>query len=95
MQKYLMKLLKEIEAMKDDVIAYAYKAGNDSMTHTWWEISISDFDLYTNECFRSQAAEWRNIVAKRGARLVFVCGWTPTENQLLMLANTDNLILNI
>lgn len=93
---FLLNILKKIESLKNGVIAYAYKSSNATMTHTWWEISISDFDLYMNDLrFKNLSNAWHKAALVHNVRLLFVCGWTPTEKRLSKLADEDNLILNV
>lgn len=95
-EKFILSVLKKIESLKDGVIAYAYKTGNATMTHTWWEVSVSDFDLYMNDKrFKNLSNAWHKAAIVHNVRLVFVCGWVPTEERLSKLADENNLILNI
>ena len=48
-ESFILSILKKVESMKEGVVAYSYKTGNAPMTHVWWEISVSDFDLYMND----------------------------------------------
>lgn len=95
-ENFILSILKKVEGMKEGVIAYAYKTGNAPMTHTWWEISVSDFDLYMNDKrFKTLSAAWRKAAKAQGEKIIFVCGWMPTEEKLAKLADEDNLILNV
>lgn len=95
-EKFILNIIEKIESLKDGVIAYAYKTSNATMMHTWWEVSVSDFDLYVNDKrFKNLSNAWHKAAIVHNIRLVFVCGWIPTEEQLFRLANEDNLILNV
>ena len=95
-EKFILNIIKKIESLKDGVIAYAYKTGNATMTYTWWEVSVSDFDLYMKDKrFKNLSNACHKAAIVHNVRLVFVCGWFPTEERLEKLANDDNLILNV
>ncbi len=95
-ESFILSILKKVESMKEGVIAYAYKTGNAPMTHTWWEISVSDFDLYMNDKrFKTLTNAWHKAGVAMGHKIIFVCGWIPTEEKLVKLAEENNLILNI
>lgn len=95
-EKFILNIIKKIESLKDGVIAYAYKTGNATMTYTWWEVSVSDFDLYMKDKrFKNLSNAWHKAAIVHNVRLVFVCGCFPTEERLEKLANDDNLILNV
>lgn len=96
MKKLLLNIVRKIESLKDGVIAYAYRSGNATMTFQYWEVSVSDFDLYMNDKhFKMLCEAWRKAAEAKGEKLIFVCGWVPTEEKLLELANNDNLIIDI
>lgn len=93
---FLLSVVKKIESLKEGVICYAYKTGNESMNNAWWEVSISDFDLYQKDSrLKALSNAWRKAANSQGFKIVFVCGWSPTEKRLVDLAEKDNLILNI
>lgn len=95
-ESFILSILKKVESLKDGVIAYGYKSGNEPMTHTWWEISVSDFDLYMNDKrFKNLSKAWHAAAKQQGHKIIFVCGWMPTEEKLAKLAEKDNLILNV
>lgn len=92
----ILSILKKVESMQDGLIAYAYKTGNEPMTHTWWEISVSDFEFYMHDKrFKALSSAWHEAAKAQGEKLIFVCGWKPTEEKLVKLAEEDNLILNV
>lgn len=92
---FLKAVLRKIEEMKDGVVAWAYFTGNVPMTNTWWEVAVSDYDLYQDRRLKSYMNAWHKIGRKRGIKIVFVCGWMPKEKKLAELAQADNLIMNI
>lgn len=89
-ESFILSIVKKIESLKEDTVAYGYK------TDKWWEISVSDFNLYMNdERFKRLSNAWHKAAKAKGFKLIFVCGWVPSEQKLLELAESDNLILNI
>lgn len=92
-EKFILNILKKIESLQDGVIAYAYKTPT---TYTWWEISVSDYELYAHDKrFKTLTNAWYKAAMAQGHKIIFVCGWMPTEEKLAKLAEEDNLILNI
>jgi hypothetical protein len=95
-ERFILNILKKIESLKEGIITYSYKTGNDSMTCIWWEISVSDFNFYMNDKrFKTLSNAWHKAAKAQGFKLIFVCGWTPLEKELIDLAEKDNLILNV
>ena len=93
---FLKNILRKIEQMKEGVVAWAYFTGNAPMTNTWWEVAVSDYDLYREDKqLKSYMDAWHKVGRKRGMKIIFVCGWMPKEKKLSELAEKDNLILNI
>lgn len=92
-ENFVLNIIKKIESLSDNVIAYGYNTGNDVNTYNWWEICISDFDLYTSERFRKLSNAWHTVVKKRGEKIVFVCK-KAEEKELVRLLEENNLILN-
>ena len=93
-EKFILNILKKIENLQDGVIAYAHKTGNVPMTHIWWEISVSDYELYMHDKrFRTLKNAWYKVALAQGHKIIFVCGWIPTEQKLAKLSEEDNLIL--
>lgn len=92
---FIQRILSAIEKLKDGVIAYSYLDGNAPMTWTWWIVSVSDYDLVFSSKFKKISQAWHESARKRSIKLIFVCGWKPTEEKLAKLAEEDNLILNI
>ena len=91
-EKIIKSVLKEIENLDNSIITYATIV-NDGK---WLQISVSDFEFYMNNLdFRKLTDKWHKVFNKLGVNLIFVCGWVPTEEKLLELANNNNLILNI
>ena len=95
-ESFILSILKKVENMKEGVVAYSYKTGNAPMTHVWWEISVSDFDLYMNDKrFKTLSNAWHKASKAKGHKIIFVCGWMPTEEKLVKLSDENNLILNV
>ena len=96
MRKLLLNIVRKIERLKDGVVAYAYHTSNATGSFQYWEVSVSDFDLYMNDKrFKTLCEAWHKAAAAKGERVVFLCGWVPTEEKLLELVNNDNLIMDI
>lgn len=94
-ENFVFGIVKKIEAIKDGVIAFAYKAGNSPMTHVWYEIAVSDYDFYSGDKrFKTLTSAWHKAAKAQGKEIIFVCR-TPKEKQLEKLASEGNLILNI
>lgn len=95
-ESFLLSVVKKIESLKDGIISYGYLTGNIDMTYTWWQISVSDYDLYMHdERFKRLARAWHKIAESKGFKLIFVCDWIPKEEKLVKLAEEGNLILNV
>ena len=88
-ESFILSILKKIEESWPGVICYAYKTGNAPMTHVWWEVSVSD------KRFKTLTNAWHKAAKAQGHKIIFVCGWKPTEEKLVKLAEEDNLILNV
>lgn len=95
-EEFILKILKKIESLKEGVVAYAYQDSNAPKTYFWWTISVSDIELYSSDKrFKNLTNAWHKVALSKGWRIVFVCGWMPTEEKLAKLAEEENLILNI
>jgi len=95
-EKFILNVIKKIESLKEGIVVYSYKTGNTPMTYIWWEVSISDFDLYMNsKRFKTLSNAWYKAAKAQGFKLIFVCGWIPSEKKLIDLAENNNLILNV
>lgn len=90
----IFKIVKAIESEFEDVIAYAHFDGNGPMTCTWWTICISNWELYYSKEFKEFSKQWHERAEKRGLKLLF-CYCNPLEENLLELAEKDNLIMNL
>lgn len=89
-RKLILTIIKQVECIDPTLFVYGYQTAN------WWEISVSNFEFYLhNETFRKIVNQWYNIAKSKGIKVVFVCGWKPTEERLVKLMNENNLILNI
>lgn len=83
-RKIVYKVLKAIENIFPDTIAYAY-------LDSWWNICVSNYSVYCSKDFKTFASEVHRVY---NISIVFVyCH--PIEKVLLELAEQDNLILNI
>ena len=90
-ENFILSILRKVESLKEGVIAYAYKSESG-----WWEISISDFELYMNDKrFKKLSTAWRTAAKAQKEKIIFVCGWMPTEEKLVRLSEDDNLIIDI
>ncbi len=95
-QKLILTIIKQIERLDPTLFVYGYQTANESKTYIWWEISVSNFEFYMHdETFRKIANHWRNIAKNKGIKVIFVCGWKPSEKCLVKLMNENNLVLNI
>jgi len=95
-ESFILKILKNIEETWPEVVCYAYKTGNAMMTYVWWEVSVSDFELYMHDKrFKTLINAWYKAAKVQGHKIIFVCDWKPTEEKLVKLAEDDNLILSV
>lgn len=95
-EHFILNIVKKIENLKEGVISYAYKNSDLNKSSSWWEISVSDYDLYVKDIrFKKLMKAWYKIADANKIKIVFICGWVPTEERLIELANDDNLILNV
>ena len=94
-RKYILTIIKRIETLYPNVICYAYLDGNEPMTHRWWSLCISDYNVYMNdERFKKLSSAWHKGAIAQGIKLIFFyCN--PQEKKLFELADKDNLIMNI
>lgn len=80
--------MREIEAIDNELFVYAY------FEKYWLQVSVSDFEFYTqNDKFKDCRKKWCKIFEKIGLKVVYVCGWVPSEEKLMALANENNLII--
>lgn len=95
-EDFILNILKKIEEIDEGSIAYAYKTGNAPMTEVYWEISVSNSYFYmNNKRFKTLTKAWYKSARARGEKIIFVCGWKPSEEKLVKLADENNLILNV
>lgn len=86
---FILKIVKQIEE-KFDCIAYGYIEDN----HNWWNVCVSDYNIYVNEDFKRFCKNWHIISRKRGFKILFsFC--TPIESKLNQLSNNYNLVMNV
>lgn len=82
--------MREIQAMDDELFVYTH------CEDAWLEVSVSQFEFYMHdEKFKACKDKWGKVFEKMGLKLIFVCGWMPTEEKLVKLSEENNLILNI
>lgn len=92
----IKSVLRNIEKLDESVFCYASMAYNEPKTHCWLQISVSNFEFYTNnEDFKKMCAKWYKVFKNLGVNLIFVCGWVPSEEKLVTLSKENNLVLNI
>ena len=89
-ESFILSVLRKIEDIFPNVICYSYRTDNG-----WYEVSVSDFDVYRDDRFRKLAEAWYKAGLKYGSKIIFVCGWIPKEATLVRLASDDNLIMNV
>jgi hypothetical protein len=95
-EDFILSVIKKIETMQEGIIAYGFFTGNLDMSYTWYQINVSDYNFYMkDERFKKMSTVWHKAAKARGFLLVFVMGWYPKEQNLLELADKNNLILNI
>ena len=88
---FVLSILKKIESLKEGVISYSTFSKDG-----YYEISVSDFDMYMKDKrFKILTTAWHKASLALGFKIVFVCGWIPTEKKLVELSEQNNLILNI
>lgn len=95
-RKIIKKILSQIEELDDSLFCYATMVSNGNNSHYWYQISVSQFEFYMHdERFKALSQKWHKVCQNMKIPIIFVCGWKPTEEKLLQLANEDNLILNV
>lgn len=93
---FILNIIKTIDRINPNLINYGYISGNANGSVKWWEVSVSDYDFYfNNERFKKLRKAWQLAAKQKGIKVVFVCGWTPTENKLLELAERGDLVLAV
>lgn len=93
-KSFILKIVKSIERKFDRLIVWAYRNSNENGTYCWWEIAVSNYDVYTDNKFKKIMDVWYKIANRKGIKIIFCCGWIPKEKQLVSLQEKD-LILNI
>lgn len=95
-KQFLLKIIKVIEKLDNNLFVYAYQNFNSIKTNIWWEISISNFDFYLkNQRFLTLKKIWKKKAEEQNIKIIFVCGWKPKEKLLLQKVEENNLIINI
>lgn len=90
----VLKIVKAVESEFEDVIAYAHLDGNAPKTYTWWNVCISNYELYCSKGFKEFSKAMHNKYEPKGVRLLF-CYCNPIEKKLFELAEQENLIMNL
>lgn len=90
----ILKIVKSVERKFDRLIVWAYRNSNENGTNCWWEIAVSNYDVYTDNKFKKIVNAWYKIAKRKGIKIIFCCGWMPKETDLLKLANENNLIIS-
>jgi hypothetical protein len=93
-KQIILTIVKSIERKFSGLIVWAYQNSNESGTNNWWEIAISDYNIYTDNKFKKIINAWYKIAKQKNIKIIFCCGWKPKEKDLLKLANENNLIIS-
>ncbi len=93
-KQIILTIVKSIERKFDGLIVWAYKNSNENGTNNWWEIAVSDYNVYCDKSFKKIMNTWYKIAKQKNIKMIFCCGWTPKETDLLKLANENNLIIS-
>ena len=93
--EFIMSIIRKIESLKEGVIAYAYKDGNENMTHTWYCVCLSDYEMYMNDKrFKALSKAWHTAGKAFGIKVIFAyCN--PLEEKMGKLQYDGNLFLNV
>lgn len=95
-RKIIKTIISQIEELDDSLFCYATMVSNGNNSRYWYQISVSQFEFYMHdERFKALSQKWHKVCQNMKIPIIFVCGWKPTEEKLLQLANEDNLILNV
>lgn len=92
-RQFIQDVLKKLEAKWDSMFVYAYKQGFGETK--MWVVSVSDYDTYMGSEFRDTAKRFREEAQAVGVKVLFVCGFVPSEASLMELAENNSLILSI
>jgi hypothetical protein len=92
-RKEIYKVLKAIEDIFTDTIAWAFSESNESGTFSHWNICVSDYNVYKSNDFKTFESDIHELYKSKIKIVFFYCN--PLEKALLDLAEKDNLILNM
>lgn len=92
-RKEIYKVLKAIEDIFTDTIAWAFFESNESSTFSYWNICVSNYDVYKSNDFKTFASDIHKLYKSKIKIVFFYCN--PLEKVLLDLAEKDDLVLNI
>lgn len=94
-ENFILSIVKKLETTYPGVIAFAYKDWNASRTNEWWDVCITDYDIYTTDNrFKTLTHAWRVAGKARGEKIIF-CYCSAKKKNLEKLAEENNLIMNI
>ena len=95
-KEFILYVIAKLEAIWTDMFIYSYHDGNKNMTETWWIISVSNYEVYSKDKrFKALSQALYKVGKKKGYKIVFVCGWIPTEQRMNELLKQNNLIINV
>jgi hypothetical protein len=94
-EKFILKIIKSLEHFQSDLTVWAYRDGNETKTREWYTICVSDFETYMkNMKFKKLLSAWHKVAKMR--RIIITFSYqNPIEQQLLKLANEENLIMDV
>ena len=84
----LLAAVKRIEAERPGVIAWA------SRQERWWELCVSDYDLYRSEEFARIKKTYRQALAVAGGGELIFCYAKPDAERLYELELNGNLVMD-
>mgnify|MGYP003178550489 FL=1 len=84
----LLAAVKRIEAERPGVIAWA------SRQERWWELCVSDYDLYRSEEFARIKKTYRQALAVSGGGKLIFCYTKPDAERLYELELKGNLVMD-
>ena len=92
---FLLSVLVKIESLKEGIICISHSDQYPDGSLRWHWIAVNDYELYAHDKrFKTFSAAYRKAAQARGLKLVF-CYSTMSEENLLKLANENDLLMNI
>lgn len=89
----LLKIVRTIEKLKPGIISWAFVNKNNPK-FSFINVCISDYDFYLHDArFRKLKDAWHLAFFKKRKPLIF-CYCNPIENDLLKLAEDNNLVMD-